>query len=187
MVVSALLLVGTVYLFRIVPTGFIPSVDTGQLNGQIEAIQGIGFDAMVAHQKEVMAILAKDPNVASFTSNVGGQGGGRLNVDLKPRDERTLTADQIIEELRPKLARVPGVRVVLSNPPAIRIGGMHVAGAVSVLAAGSRHRGALSRRARLRGGAAQRARAARRQLGPADHEPGARASTSIASRLPRSA
>ncbi len=47
MVVSALLLVGTVYLFRIVPTGFIPSVDTGQLNGQIEAMQGIGFDAMV--------------------------------------------------------------------------------------------------------------------------------------------
>jgi HAE1 family hydrophobic/amphiphilic exporter-1 len=124
MVVSALLLVGTVYLFRIVPTGFIPSVDTGQLNGQIEAIQGIGFDAMVAHQKEVMAILAADENVLSFTSNVGGMGGGRLNVDLKPRHERKLTADQVIEELRPKFARVPGVRVVLSNPPAIRIGGM---------------------------------------------------------------
>jgi HAE1 family hydrophobic/amphiphilic exporter-1 len=124
MVVSALLLVGTVYLFRIVPTGFIPSVDTGQLNGQIEAIQGIGFDAMVAHQREVMAILAADENVASFTSNVGGFGGGRLNVDLKPRHERKLSADQVIEELRPKFARVPGVRVVLSNPPAIRIGGM---------------------------------------------------------------
>jgi HAE1 family hydrophobic/amphiphilic exporter-1 len=124
MMVSALLLAGTVYLFRIVPTGFIPSVDTGQLNGQIEAIQGIGFDAMVAHQKEVMEVLEKDPNVAAFTSNVGGQGGGRLNVDLKPRDQRTKTADEIIEELRPKLARIPGVRVVLSNPPAIRIGGM---------------------------------------------------------------
>ena len=85
---------GTVYLFRIVPTGFIPSVDTGQLNGQVEAIQGIGFEAMVAHQKEVMAVLAADPNVASFTANVGGFGGGggssgRLNVDLKPRHERT--------------------------------------------------------------------------------------------------
>ena len=127
MVVSALLLVGTIYLFRIVPTGFIPSVDTGQLNGQIETIQGIGFDANVAHQKEVMAILAADPNVASFTANIGGPGGGgggRLNVDLKPRIERSLTADQVIEELRPKFARVPGVRVVLSNPPAIRIGGM---------------------------------------------------------------
>jgi HAE1 family hydrophobic/amphiphilic exporter-1 len=124
MVVSALLLVGTVYLFRIVPTGFIPSVDTGQLNGQIEAIQGIGYESMVAHQKEVMAILAADPNVKSFTSSVGGMGGGRLNVELKPRHERTKTADEIIEELRPKLAKVPGVRVVLSNPPAIRIGGM---------------------------------------------------------------
>ena len=125
MVVSALLLAGTVYLFRIVPNGFIPSVDTGQLNGQIEAIQGIGFDAMVAPSEGGDGHPAqKDPNVAAFTSNVGGQGGGRLNVDLKPRDQRTKTADEIIEELRPKLARIPGVRVVLSNPPAIRIGGM---------------------------------------------------------------
>jgi hydrophobic/amphiphilic exporter-1 (mainly G- bacteria), HAE1 family len=126
MVVSALLLVGTVYLFQIVPTGFIPSVDNGQLSGQIETMQGIGFEANVAHQKEIMAILAADPNVASFTANIGGPGGGggRLNVDLKPRHERSLSADQIIEELRPKLARVPGVRVVLQNPPAIRIGGM---------------------------------------------------------------
>jgi len=126
MVVSALLLVGTIYLARIVPTGFIPSVDTGQLSGNIETIQGIGFDANVAHQREIMAILAADPNVSSFTANIGGPGGGggRLNVDLKPLNERTLSADQVIEELRPKLARVPGVRVVLQNPPAIRIGGM---------------------------------------------------------------
>ena len=126
MVVSALLLVGTVYLFQIVPAGFIPSVDTGQLSGQIETIQGIGYEANVAHQKEIMSILAADPNVAWSTANIGGPGGGggRLNVDLKPRHERSLSADQIIEELRPKLARVPGVRVVLQNPPAIRIGGM---------------------------------------------------------------
>jgi HAE1 family hydrophobic/amphiphilic exporter-1 len=127
MVVSALLLVGTVYLFQIVPTGFIPSVDTGQLSGQIETIQGIGFEANVKHQREIMAILAADPNVSSFTANIGGPGGGgggRLNVDLKPRKERSLTADQVIEELRPKFARVAGVRVVLTNPPAIRIGGM---------------------------------------------------------------
>ena len=126
MMVSALLLVGTVYLFRIVPKGFIPSVDTGQISGQTEAIQGIGFRSMVEHQQQAMNILLADPNVAAFTSNVGGFGGangGRLNVDLKPRDQRTLTADQIIDELRPKLARVPGLRVYLTNPPAIRIGG----------------------------------------------------------------
>jgi HAE1 family hydrophobic/amphiphilic exporter-1 len=122
MVVSALLLAGTVYLFGAIPKGFIPSVDTGQINGQIEAIQGIGYEALVGHAKEVMAILEKDPNVAAFTANVGGY-GTRLNVDLKDRDQRTLTADEIIDELRPKLARVPGIRVYLTNPPAIRIGG----------------------------------------------------------------
>ncbi len=131
MVVSALLLAGTIYLFQIIPKGFIPSVDTGQLNGQVEAIQGIGYEAMVGHIKQIMDVLKNDPNVLAFTANVGvgpggggGGGGGRINVDLKPRNERTLTADQIIDELRPKLSRVPGVRVFLTNPPAIRIGGM---------------------------------------------------------------
>ena len=125
MLVSAILLAGTVYLFTIVPTGFIPSVDTGQLNGQIEVAQGIGYEALVDHMKAVMKILSEDPNVASYTANVGGFGGsGRLNVDLKPRRERTLTADEIAEELRPKFARLPGIRVFLSNPPSIRLGGM---------------------------------------------------------------
>ena len=123
MLVSALLLVGTVYLFTIIPMGFIPTVDTGQLSGQIETAQGLGFDATVAKIKDVMNVLRDDPNVAGYTANVFGS-GGRLNVDLKPRDERTLTADQIIEELRPKLARIPGIRVFLTNPPAIRLGGM---------------------------------------------------------------
>ncbi len=122
MAVAALLLVGTVYLFTVVPTGFIPSVDTGQLSGQIETIQGIGYDALVAGTKQVMQIFASDPNVANYTANVAS-GSARLNLDLKPRNQRTLTADQVIEELRPKLAGVPGLRVYLSNPPAIRIGG----------------------------------------------------------------
>jgi hydrophobic/amphiphilic exporter-1 (mainly G- bacteria), HAE1 family len=121
MIVSALMLAGTVYLFEVVPKGFIPSVDTGQISGNIEAIQGIGFQSMSAHMREIMGILEKDPNVAAFTADAGG---GRLNIDLKPRDERSLSADQIIDVLRPKLSRVPGVRVFLSNPPAIRIGGI---------------------------------------------------------------
>jgi HAE1 family hydrophobic/amphiphilic exporter-1 len=123
LVVSALLLAGTVYLFTIIPMGFIPSVDTGQLSGQIETLQGLGFEATVARVKEVMDVLANDLNVAGYTGNVFGS-GGRLNVDLKPRDQRALTADQVIESLRPKFARIPGIRVFLTNPPAIRIGGM---------------------------------------------------------------
>jgi HAE1 family hydrophobic/amphiphilic exporter-1 len=121
MLVSAAMLVATVYLFLIVPKGFIPSVDTGQIGGNIEAIQGIGFEAMAAHMREIMGIVERDPNVAAFTADAGG---GRLNIDLKPREERTLSADQVIDELRPKLSQVPGVRVFLSNPPAIRIGGI---------------------------------------------------------------
>jgi HAE1 family hydrophobic/amphiphilic exporter-1 len=120
MLISAGLLIGTIYLFMIVPKGFIPSVDTGQISGSVEMAQGIGYDVQVAHMQDLMRILQTDPNVAAFTADAGG---GRLNMDLKPRTERTLTADQIIEELRPKLNRVPGVRVTLQNPPAIRIGG----------------------------------------------------------------
>jgi HAE1 family hydrophobic/amphiphilic exporter-1 len=123
MVVSALVLAGTVYLFTIMPMGFIPSVDTGQLSGQIETMQGLGYDATVARVKDVMSVLAHDPSVAGYTANVGGS-GGRLNVDLKPRDQRSLDADRVIEALRPKFARIPGIRVFLTNPPAIRIGGM---------------------------------------------------------------
>ena len=123
MVVLALLLAGTVHLFTLIPMGFIPAVDTGQLSGQIETIQGLGFEATVARVKDVMDILARDPNVAGYTANAFGA-GGRLNVDLVPRERRSLSADQVIAELRPKFARIPGIRVFLTNPPAIRIGGM---------------------------------------------------------------
>jgi hydrophobic/amphiphilic exporter-1 (mainly G- bacteria), HAE1 family len=122
MAAFVLLLAGTAYLFTVVPTGFIPSEDTGQLGGQIQAAEGVGYDALVVRTKQVMDILAHDPNVASYTANVG-DGGGRVNLDLKPLSQRTLSADQVIEELRPKLDAVPGIRVFLSNPPAIRIGG----------------------------------------------------------------
>jgi len=69
-----------------------------------------------------MNVFAADPNIANYTANVG-DGGGRINLDLKPRSERSLSADQVIQELRPTLAQIPGVRVYITNPPAIRIGG----------------------------------------------------------------
>src|SRR5204862_192852 len=122
MVVSALLLVGTVYMFQIVPKGFIPSVDTGQINGGVELAQGVGYETTVFRMQQLMDILQRDPNVAAFTADSGQRGG--INVDLKPREERKgKTADMIIEELRPQLNRIPGLRVSLTNPPAIRIGG----------------------------------------------------------------
>ncbi|HEY2434782.1 MAG TPA: efflux RND transporter permease subunit [Vicinamibacterales bacterium] len=120
MVVSGALLAGTVYLFMVIPKGFIPNVDTGQISGSVEMAQGIGYDIQVQHMQDLMRILQQDSNIMAFTADAGG---GRLNMDLKPRDQRSLSADQVIEELRPKLNRVPGTRVTLQNPPAIRIGG----------------------------------------------------------------
>ena len=169
MVVSAIVLAGTVYLFTIIPMGFIPSVDTGQLSGQIETIQGLGFDATVARVKDVMNVLANDPNVSGYTANVFGS-GGRFNVDLKPREQRALDADRVIETLRPKFARIPGVRVFVTNPPAIRIGGMASRSQYQVHAAGSRHRGTVPIGAEVRNRPARDRRPRGRDLRPADQE-----------------
>src|SRR5581483_11270301 len=129
MAISIALLAGTVYLFGLVPKGFLPSEDQGRFNISIEAAQGIGFPEMVRHQQEVAEIVAKDPNVAGYSSNVGGGPGGggsntgRISVDLKPRGERTKSVDEIMTELRPKVSQVPGVRVYMVNQPPINLGG----------------------------------------------------------------
>ena len=128
LVFSVGILAGTVSLFTLVPKGFIPSQDIGQMFATTEAAQGISFDEMVAHQKAVAAIVAQDTNVLGFMSGTGGGSTanglnqGRLFIGLKGRDHR-LGVDQIIKELRPKLAKVPGIVVYMQNPPAIQIGG----------------------------------------------------------------
>jgi len=129
MAVSIALIIGTAYLFMQVPKGFLPSEDQGRFNISTEGIQGIGFDDMVRHQQQVAAIVEKDPDIVSSSNNVGpGPGGGglnngRLSVDLKPRKDRTRSVDQIMAELRPKVAQVPGVRVYMVNQPPINLGG----------------------------------------------------------------
>jgi HAE1 family hydrophobic/amphiphilic exporter-1 len=128
MVFSLAILAGTVSLFKLVPKGFIPSQDIGQMFATTEAAQGISFDDMVAHQKAVAEIVAQDTNVLGFMSGTGGSSSingmnqGRLFIGLKDRDRR-LGVDDIIKELRPKLAKVPGIVVYMQNPPAIQIGG----------------------------------------------------------------
>jgi hydrophobic/amphiphilic exporter-1 (mainly G- bacteria), HAE1 family len=133
MALSLLFVAGAAYLFVIVPKGFLPSEDQGRFNVSVEGIQGIGFDEMVRHQQEVAAILAQDPDIAGSSSSIGGGGGmsgagstsnqGRISVDLKPREQRTRSVDQIMASLRPKLSQVPGVRVFMVNQPPINIGG----------------------------------------------------------------
>ena len=122
---SLVILLATGVLFTIVPKGFLPSEDNAQAFGITETVQGTSFEEMKAHQLQIMAIVAQDPNVQDFMSFIGGgqMNQGRVFMHLKPRAQRRLSADQVIQELNPKFATVPGVRVYLQNPPPIRIGG----------------------------------------------------------------
>uniref|UniRef100_Q01VD9 Acriflavin resistance protein n=1 Tax=Solibacter usitatus (strain Ellin6076) TaxID=234267 RepID=Q01VD9_SOLUE len=131
MLVAGATLAGTVYLYRLVPRGFIPNQDTGQISGSTEAPQDVSFDAMVIRQQQVAAVLAEDPDIDAFSSSAGGGGGGgvgggnagRVFARLKPRNVRIATPEQIIDRLRPKLNAIPGIRTYLQNPPLVRIGG----------------------------------------------------------------
>ncbi|MDD2851444.1 MAG: efflux RND transporter permease subunit [Desulfuromonadaceae bacterium] len=126
MAVILLITLLTVWLFRIIPMGFLPTEDTGRINADIETAQGTSFASMKLHQEAVAAIIAKEPNIEGFMSSIGGGRGantGSFFMRLKPRSQRTLSADQIIQKLRPQLAKVPGVKVFLKNIPSIQIGG----------------------------------------------------------------
>ena len=129
MIVSGVILVATVFLFKIMPTGFLPSEDTGALFITTEAAQGISFDSMKQHQQALAAIVLKDENVEGFMSSMGAGGSsvsgnqGRIFMKLKPRSKRKLHVDQVIQKFRPLLAQVPGIQAFPQNPPPIRIGG----------------------------------------------------------------
>ena len=125
---SLLLLAATGGLFAIMPKGFIPSEDIGQLVGVTEAEQGISIEYMLEHQNRVADIIAADPNVEGFMSLVGAGGpnpagnSGRLLIRLKPRRQRTMSADEVLQSLRKKLSGVVGIKTFLQNPPPINLG-----------------------------------------------------------------
>jgi HAE1 family hydrophobic/amphiphilic exporter-1 len=126
--VFVVVLCATVYLFNRVPKGFIPDTDQDQVSVTLEAAQGTSYYKMAQYQKRVSDIVARDPNVDTIMSSVGGNFGSSANqarifLQLKPRKERALTAAQVIEELRPKVTRIAGYRVFMTLPPSIRIGG----------------------------------------------------------------
>jgi HAE1 family hydrophobic/amphiphilic exporter-1 len=119
----------TVPLFWMMPKGFLPTEDTGQIFAFTEAAQGISFEDMKLHQQQLAAIVAQDPNVEAFMSAIGASGisvannSGRIFMRLKPHAERKLSADEIIQELKPKVSQVPGIAMYMQNLPSIRIGG----------------------------------------------------------------
>jgi HAE1 family hydrophobic/amphiphilic exporter-1 len=129
LVFSAVVLAATLFLFVKIPKGFLPNEDQGLVFGFTEGAQGIGFPAMKAHQQEVAAIVRSHPDVANVLSSCGPRGSvsvgnsGIVLAQLKPRSERRHSAQEIIEQLRPKLARVTGIRTFMQIPPPIRLGG----------------------------------------------------------------
>ncbi|HXP47074.1 MAG TPA: efflux RND transporter permease subunit, partial [Terriglobales bacterium] len=128
MLVLLALVAGTGYLFTVIPGGFLPSEDTGSVFMFTEAQQGISFESMKAHQKELAKIVMDSPYVDNLFSSVGASGPnatlntGRIFMRLKPRRTRP-HVDEVIQRLRPKLAVVPGLRAFMQNLPPIRIGG----------------------------------------------------------------
>lgn len=118
----------TAWGFSILPKGFIPTEDIGQIQINTEAAQDISFEAMVEHQQALCRILLANPYINNFTSNVGAGGpnntvnNARINVRLIPRHQRP-SAQEIVNSLRAQFAEVPGIRVFAQVPPLIRIGG----------------------------------------------------------------
>ncbi len=131
MLLFAAIFAATAWLFQITPKGFLPSTDTGQLLVFTEAAQDISFEAMAAKQRQAANIIRADPNVESVMAFIGPSSTsgssqtlnlGRILVKLKARNER-LVADSVIQELRPKLSVIPGLKVYPQNIPPVRIGG----------------------------------------------------------------
>jgi HAE1 family hydrophobic/amphiphilic exporter-1 len=126
--IAGVMVVLTVVVARVLPTGFIPTDDTRQIFVFTEAAQDISFSEMVKHQQAAAAIVAKEPEVEAFMSALGGGSTistvnqGRIFMRLKPRDERRPAAE-IVQDLRKKLSVIPGLRAYPQILPPIRIGG----------------------------------------------------------------
>jgi hydrophobic/amphiphilic exporter-1 (mainly G- bacteria), HAE1 family len=117
----------SVFLFMIIPKGFFPQQDTGLITGISEAGQDVSVAEMMRHQRQLGAIVQKDPAVAHVAMAIGGSGyapnNGRMFITLKPRDQRSASADQVISRLRPQLAKVQGAALFLQAAQDLRVGG----------------------------------------------------------------
>jgi HAE1 family hydrophobic/amphiphilic exporter-1 len=119
----------SIYLYVVVPKGFFPTEDTGFIFAISEGAQDASFPAMVERHRTVEAIVRENPNVETVNSTVGAVGSstsvnvGRLFLGLKPRDQRTQSATEIIQDLRRAVAVVPGINVFFQSVQNIQIGG----------------------------------------------------------------
>jgi HAE1 family hydrophobic/amphiphilic exporter-1 len=122
----------TVHMYNIVPTGFIPDQDNDSMFVNLQAAQGTSYYDMAKWTQQVADVVIRNKYVDSFNASVGGGPGGgggggsnngRLMVQLLPRAQRDLTAQQIAQQIRPQLLRFPGFRGFVGLPPSLQIGG----------------------------------------------------------------
>jgi hydrophobe/amphiphile efflux-1 (HAE1) family protein len=126
---TLVLIVATGLLYVYIPKGFFPEQDTGFIFGQAESRQDISFDAMSKLEKEFDEVIRTDPAVSAVVGFVGATGGNasentaRLYIQLKPIRERRVTAQQIIQRLRPKVAQVQGAKFYMQAGQDVTLGG----------------------------------------------------------------
>jgi multidrug efflux pump subunit AcrB len=116
----------TIVLYVLIPKGFFPQQDTGILIGLSDAPQDISFGEMVRREHLLTDVLAADPDVESWATAIGGQrsiNNGFVAIGLKPRDQRSDTADQVIARLRREISHVPGVTLFLQAAQDLNVGG----------------------------------------------------------------
>jgi len=126
-IVTLLMALVTVWLYTKMPMGLLPSDDIGAIFAFTEGAQGISFEELKSNQMKLVEKVLQEPNVEAFMSSVGASGSrvgsnsGFMFMKLKPRHERKLNADQIIQKLRPKVMGIPGIVMFMQNPPPIRL------------------------------------------------------------------
>ncbi len=118
----------TVWLYTQIPSGLFPQQDTGMIRATSQGPQDISFDAMKERQEKLIAIVLADPDVKHINANVGGFGASTTNtgsmfISLRDKPERTASADEVINRLRPKLAKVQGIQLFMQTFQDVRIGG----------------------------------------------------------------
>jgi multidrug efflux pump len=112
-------LVGTILLYIYVPKGFFPVQDTGMILGVSEASQNVSFAAMAARQRTLADVILKDPAVESLSSFIGIDGtnttlnSGRIQINLKPLDQRKVSAPDVIRRLQPEIAKLDGITLFM--------------------------------------------------------------------------
>jgi HAE1 family hydrophobic/amphiphilic exporter-1 len=122
-------LVLSVALLSVMQQDFLPSDDTGRLQGAIQAANGTSYTQMAAYTRQVARIVGQDPDIEGVLAQMDGANGSAgtnqarmMMITLKPLAQRKSSPEEIIRRLRPKVSRIPGVNVFLTNPPSIRLG-----------------------------------------------------------------